>query len=475
MKRLSFGEFSVRYHFHLPPSDYLPSIMVPFTCAPNTLDALVDVLSFISDISSSLADVCESLGDVASKPTTWSRNRAEDESTYIGKGVWSSVQLELDKRDVKRYDWTYAALRVYRPYRVLEAERKNAKCVDKERQTISFLDLPGEIRTQIYKLALVFDGIEIETRLNHLTHIVSCGDQQNKRNKHWCPWCPGHYRTWSKTVRPALGLLRLNKQINAEAASIFYGHNEFRFTSPNGRDTLEAFCKTIGEANTRRLAKITHHVTFDNRVDCCSCLSNHKLKRRFQISQACYQRLPVCLCKSNTAESRISQERRENVPAWVKWTGMHMQGTIQSQNPVDFDFARALTDDKGGLREYRLVLPHDLRIKHEDIARYLRCIFDHVANPYDGTSGIKITLVLLDKKFRALDRLISMANLALNEEYQLRCEFVELALEWGWEVVMANAVDKATGNYVYSAPLGSVDEFIRRVNYEVTRVPHKGV
>jgi hypothetical protein len=269
-------------------------------------------------------------------------------------------------------------------------------------------------------------------------------------------------------VRPALGLLRLNKQINAEAASVFYGHNEFRFTNPNGRDTLEAFCKTIGEANTRRLAKITHHVTFDNRVDRCSCMSNPKLVRRSKISQKCHQILPVWLCKSNTSESKISQERWKDLPVWVKWRGMHMQGTTSSPN---FDFARALAVN-GGLREYRLVLPHDWRIRREHIARHFCCVFDHVGSPHPVV-GIKITLVLLDLYFRNLDRVIMTGSVALSVEYQLRCDCVKIALQLGWEVVMANSIDPVTGNYEYSAPLRSLDEFISKVNYESGRAPHK--
>jgi hypothetical protein len=40
---------------------------------------------------------------------------------------------------------------------------------------------------------------------------------------------------------------------------------------------------------------------------------------------------------------------------------------------------------------------------------------------------------------------------------------------------MANAVDKVTGNYVYSAPLGSLEEFIGKINEEISRAPHKDV
>jgi hypothetical protein len=419
-----------------------------------------DALDSFADFGRFFLDVIESCGDAIAKPPTWSRRRAEDEPTYIGEGVWSSVQLErqVGAPIVKRYDWTYEALRVYRPYKVLEAERRKTKCDDRERQTLSFLDLPGEIRTQIYKLALVFESIETETQFRSRSHTIACAgrDYQDAFE------VSRHYKTWVKTVRPALGLLRVNKQVNAEAASVFYGHNEFRFTSHDGRDILEAFCRTIGEANTRRLAKITHHITFDNRVDRNPCMSGRKSKMRSQI-------LPVWLCKSNTSTRKISQVRWKDLPVWLKWRGMHMQGTTESPN---FDFARALTEN-GGLREYKLVLPHEWHIRREHIARHLRCVFDHVVNPHGAASGIKITLVLLDPNFRAVDRLISMADLALWVEYKLHCDSVKLALQRGWEVIMATSVDKATGNYKYSAPLHSVGEYIRKVNYEAARVPHK--
>ena len=352
-------------------------------------------------------------------------------------------------------------------FEVLQAERKSAKCDTKERQTISFLDLPGEIRTQIYKLALVFGSIETETRFRARAHTIDCAGKRPRDAFEMSH----QYKTWLNTVKPALGLLRLNKQINAEAASVFYGHNEFRFTATNGRDTLEAFCRTIGEANTRRLANITHHVTFDNRVYRYPCMTSYKLRKRSQIYQACYQKLPVWLCKSNFGERNISWERWNDLPGWLKWTGLHMQGTTESP---DFDFARALTEN-GGLRKYKLVLPYELHVNRKHVARNLRCIFDHVVDPRGAAGGIKITLVLLDLNFCALDFVVSIASLAHIKEYQLRCKFVKIALQRGWDVVMANAVDEATGHYVYSAPLRSVGEFVDKVHDEAARVPHKNV
>jgi len=445
-----------------------PSIMTFFRPSDDSIDAFTDAIRPCTDVMNSVGDVFKSIGELRSQPASRHRSRAEDEATYIGAGVWSSIQLDPGTRAVKRHEWSHEALRMYRPYKVLTAERKTAKCNIKERQTLSFLDLPGEIRTKIYKLALVFEGgIETETRFSSRFHTYACAGEDSLGEL----GTTHHYKTWLRKVKPALGLLRLNKQINAEAAGVFYGHNEFRFTSEDGRDTLEAFCRTIGEANTRRLAKITHHVTFDNQVDRCSCLDRLKTKRIYRVSQACYRKLPVWLCKSNTGERRISQERWKDLPVWLKWTGLHMQGTTESP---DFDFARALTEN-GGLRKYKLVLPYELHVNRKHVARNLRCIFDHVVDPRGAAGGIKITLVLLDLNFCALDFVVSIASLAHIKEYQLRCKFVKIALQRGWDVVMANAVDEATGHYVYSAPLRSVGEFVDKVHDEAARVPHKNV
>ena len=159
-----------------------------------------------------------------------------------------------------------------------------------------------------------------------------------------------------------------------------------------------------------------------------------------------------------------------------------MQGKISSPN---FDFALALAGNNGRLREYKLVLPHDFRVKREHLVRYLRCVFDHIfMEPIgasagvasgSGTAGnIKITLVLLDPHFRTLDRLVALRSRVLQEEYLLRRECVRIALLRGWEVVMANDVDPETGYFECGEepPLYREEEFVSRVDYEAFRVPH---
>jgi len=238
----------------------------------DAVDTLCDAIQTITDVMDSYTDAIESLTDDMRKPSKPHRRRAEADPTYVGEGVWSSVQTDIRRsligpldgdrlppespdhapgdqplkssyRTITLRDWTDEALQIYRPYRVLNADRRYAKCDYKERQTLSFLDLPGEIRNQIYDLSLVFGSIEVETRSISRLHTWYCAGKASFVEP---GLLPPHYTHWRDCVKPSLGLMRVNKQINAEASSVFYGHNEFRFTAPDGRDTLEAFCKTIG-------------------------------------------------------------------------------------------------------------------------------------------------------------------------------------------------------------------------------------
>lgn len=84
----------------------------------------------------------------------------------------------------------------------------------------SFLDLPRELRDKIYRLALVQHPPNIEFAAK--THYSETSNSVVREH---------HFQRFRKEVLPWLGLLRVSKQINREAASIFYGENEFRFTS----------------------------------------------------------------------------------------------------------------------------------------------------------------------------------------------------------------------------------------------------
>lgn len=90
-----------------------------------------------------------------------------------------------------------------------------------------FLDLPGEIRNMIYKTLLVKPDPLLVPRCDIL------------------PW--RHH--W-------LALLRANKQIHHEAASIMYGFNTFVLDRPLRWFPLSGFLERIGPVNGGHLRKL---------------------------------------------------------------------------------------------------------------------------------------------------------------------------------------------------------------------------
>ncbi|KAL0261371.1 hypothetical protein SLS55_002801 [Diplodia seriata] len=139
----------------------------------------------------------------------------------------------------------------YAKFPYLYNERKNARPFPQFRQTLSFMDLPVEVRIMIYRL-LLLSSTPFE--LCFRAFVV------------WVPALrvPNEGSAWSHfaSFRPALGVLRLNKLINREAAEVFYGENEFRFSAFNSSIPAHAFMATIGTQNTRFLRKLTLFVPF---------------------------------------------------------------------------------------------------------------------------------------------------------------------------------------------------------------------
>lgn len=74
------------------------------------------------------------------------------------------------------------------------------------RQTISFLDFPGEIRNMVYEESLVYDG-EI------IVHYIRGAS------------ISGFREPWRKLIRGQL--LRLNRLVHQDARKILYGRNKF--------------------------------------------------------------------------------------------------------------------------------------------------------------------------------------------------------------------------------------------------------
>ncbi|KAF2002106.1 hypothetical protein P154DRAFT_595045 [Amniculicola lignicola CBS 123094] len=119
------------------------------------------------------------------------------------------------------------------------------------RTIFPFLDLTGELRNRIYALAFVLDDpIEFwpETRVFCWEHIAH---QRNR--KELSDLVSSHDLN--------LSFLRVCKQLNAEAAPIFYSKNEFRASGINGHMVAYAFVATIGR-NARHLTHLTFAVPF---------------------------------------------------------------------------------------------------------------------------------------------------------------------------------------------------------------------
>jgi len=87
----------------------------------------------------------------------------------------------------------------------------------------SFLELPTKLRLEIYKYALVLP-VPIE-------FLPDTGSDRQT-------FCQRHhdekfYRRLFNRNNINLGFLRACKQVSREAAEVFYGQNEFRFSGTN--------------------------------------------------------------------------------------------------------------------------------------------------------------------------------------------------------------------------------------------------
>lgn len=315
-------------------------------------------------------------------------NAALTSPLRVGKHAWSAVQVDLNARTVKHYDWDAASLGPYQRFAKLYGERKFQKADPRERQTISFQDLPGEIRNKIYGYALNFGTIELATKssLRKYSNGIRKAD----------------YRLYKLHVKPALRLLRVNKAINAEAASVFYGQNEFRFSSFSGHDILRAFCKTIGRANTCRLEKITQHAPVQSR---------HEIDDR------------------RTSDSKTYAE---NFGYWLKKVGLNEQGHLANMYPIE----RTITGKHGSLEEYKMVISCMVELESSSIDPKPRTLFEHLAK---CPRGLKISLVLLDMDLVA-DQYDPM-------QLVRRLAWKKLAIQKGWNVIEATTDKK--GHYLY--------------------------
>ncbi|EKG11462.1 hypothetical protein MPH_11477 [Macrophomina phaseolina MS6] len=240
------------------------------------------------------------------------------------------------------------------------------------RQRISFLEIPIEIRIQIYSVLLKSPA------------PFELWDKTEIANDYYSP-------AWEQIRKYASALptlLRLNKSINAEAAQVFYGANEFRISRHDAWLFLNSFLSTVGE-NARFLRKLTVHVPFMQFRRPCD----------FDISTVC----------------RVIEMRRLHLnigkPGKVpRWSGVP-RSTVEIMNAAAFREACQRLSSFAGLRTLQLVLPTSYQVSgrqftcDEDCDSELEShiktshedwfFWAHLEKLQEAISGLEMSLVML--------------------------------------------------------------------------------
>ncbi len=123
-------------------------------------------------------------------------------------------------------------------------------------------------------------------------------------------------------------MLRVNKQVNQETASIFHGCNEFRFTNIEGHDIILAFCRTIGVRNTQLWRKVIEHRPWPGEP------------------------------AGRLEHPHSSGNAWERFMTWREYYGLHQQGL----GAGNFNIMRTLGRKDSSLTHYSLVLPTDFTL-----------------------------------------------------------------------------------------------------------------
>lgn len=107
-----------------------------------------------------------------------------------------------------------------------------------------FLDLPAELRNHIFDMVFKEDkDIDIETFTSRYSSRRAVREGFRWHAKHLHMKWNAEDSNWDGQTPSAHSLLRVCKQINAEAAPIAYGSNQFGF---DGLQELKAFLSSIG-------------------------------------------------------------------------------------------------------------------------------------------------------------------------------------------------------------------------------------
>ncbi|KAH7092525.1 hypothetical protein FB567DRAFT_588799 [Paraphoma chrysanthemicola] len=137
------------------------------------------------------------------------------------------------------------AIQMYLPFKIIYDEMQYARSFPK--QTIPFLEMPVEIRVQIYRLALKLDSpLEFWAESDTYVHTFRLGAGDKTR-----------LLDLIGRRELNLSLLRTCRQVQTEAAEVFYGENEFRFTGLNGHMVANLFVRKIHKHHFQFIKHLT--------------------------------------------------------------------------------------------------------------------------------------------------------------------------------------------------------------------------